>query len=64
MHDLASIADGRVDAFWEYGLARWDLVAGVVLVEEAGGLVTDLRGGETGVSKGFGSAASKSPCPV
>ncbi len=42
--DLASIADGRAEAFWEYGLSRWDLTAGVVLVEEAGGRVTDLRG--------------------
>jgi myo-inositol-1(or 4)-monophosphatase len=43
--DLASIAGGHAEAFWEYGLGRWDLCAGVVLIEEAGGRVTDLHGG-------------------
>jgi myo-inositol-1(or 4)-monophosphatase len=35
---------GRFDSFWEFGLNPWDTAAGVVLVEEAGGKVTDLQG--------------------
>ena len=50
--DLCAIADGRAEAFWEYGLSRWDLTAGVALVEEAGGRVTDLRGGSTHLQSG------------
>ncbi len=42
--DLASVAAGRFDAFWEPMLAPWDFAAGTLLVREAGGLVTDLRG--------------------
>lgn len=44
--DLAYVACGRFDAFWEPGLAPWDMAAGVVLVREAGGRVTDYSGGE------------------
>lgn len=40
--DLAWVAAGRFDAFWERGLSAWDIAAGIVLVREAGGLVTDL----------------------
>ena len=42
--DLASVACGRFDAFWELDLAPWDVAAGVLLVREAGGVVTDLAG--------------------
>jgi myo-inositol-1(or 4)-monophosphatase len=42
--DLASVAAGRFEAFWEFGLNRWDTAAGVVLVEEAGGRITGLNG--------------------
>ena len=42
--DLASVAAGRFDGFWEFGLAKWDTAAGVLLVEEAGGKVTDFSG--------------------
>jgi len=42
--DLCSVACGRFDAFWEFGLKSWDTAAGVVVVEEAGGTVTDLAG--------------------
>jgi myo-inositol-1(or 4)-monophosphatase len=42
--DLAYVAMGRFDSFWEFGLNPWDTAAGVVLVEEAGGRVTDLQG--------------------
>jgi myo-inositol-1(or 4)-monophosphatase len=44
--DFAYLAAGRVDGFWELGLAPWDFAAGVLLVREAGGCVTDLAGGE------------------
>jgi len=42
--DLAYVACGRFDGFWEDGLHPWDVAAGVVIIEEAGGLVTDFRG--------------------
>jgi myo-inositol-1(or 4)-monophosphatase len=44
--DFAYLAAGRVDGFWELGLSPWDFAAGVLLVREAGGWVTDLSGGE------------------
>ena len=40
--DLAYVAAGRLDAFWEIGLAQWDIAAGVLLIREAGGLVADI----------------------
>lgn len=40
--DLAYVAAGRLDAFWEIGLAQWDIAAGVLLIREAGGLVGDI----------------------
>jgi myo-inositol-1(or 4)-monophosphatase len=42
--DLAYVAMGRFDSFWEYGLNPWDTAAGVVLVEEAGGRISDMQG--------------------
>jgi len=42
--DLCSVACGRFDAFWEFGLKSWDTTAGIVIVEEAGGRITDLTG--------------------
>lgn len=42
--DLASVAAGRFEGFWEFGLKPWDTAAGVLLVEEAGGRVTDFMG--------------------
>jgi len=44
--DFAWLAAGRIDGFWELGLARWDFAAGALLVQEAGGVVTDLSGGD------------------
>lgn len=44
--DLAYVACGRTDGFWELGLAEWDMAAGALLVNEAGGTVTDLAGGD------------------
>src|SRR5436305_7455563 len=45
--DLAWVAAGRFDAYWERNLSPWDIAAGLVLVREAGGFVTDMDGGET-----------------
>jgi myo-inositol-1(or 4)-monophosphatase len=42
--DLAYVAAGRLDGFWEFGLAPWDMAAGGLLITEAGGLVGDLTG--------------------
>jgi len=50
--DLAMVACGRVDGFWERGIKSWDVAAGVVLVREAGGYVTDLDGGGDMLAKG------------
>jgi myo-inositol-1(or 4)-monophosphatase len=44
--DLAYLAAGRFDAFWEMNLKPWDIAAGVLLVKEAGGLVSDFKGGD------------------
>ncbi|MCU7881746.1 MAG: inositol monophosphatase [Candidatus Thiodiazotropha sp. (ex Lucinoma aequizonata)] len=44
--DFAYLAAARTDGFWELGLSEWDFAAGAVLVREAGGLVTDIGGGE------------------
>ena len=43
--DLAYVACGRFDGFWEDGLKPWDVAAGVLLIEEAGGRVTDFTDG-------------------
>ena len=42
--DLASVAAGRYEGFWEITLAPWDIAAGLLLIREAGGIVTDLAG--------------------
>lgn len=42
--DLAFVAAGRYDGFWERGLSSWDMAAGILLVREAGGIVTDFSG--------------------
>jgi len=44
--DFAYVAAGRTDGFWELGLAQWDFAAGALLVREAGGVVTDIAGGD------------------
>ena len=43
--DLAYVAAGRTDGFWEIGLSPWDCAAGALLIQEAGGTITDLAGG-------------------
>jgi myo-inositol-1(or 4)-monophosphatase len=45
--DLAWVAAGRFDAYWERNLGPWDIAAGLIIVREAGGYATDLDGGET-----------------
>jgi myo-inositol-1(or 4)-monophosphatase len=50
--DLAYVAAGRLDGFWEIGLQPWDMAAGVLLVREAGGIVSDFRGGEAFMQNG------------
>jgi len=50
--DLAYVAAGRLDGYWEIGLENWDLAAGLLLVEEAGGLVTDFAGQDNLFNKG------------
>lgn len=50
--DLAYVAAGRYDAFWETGLARWDIAAGSLLIREAGGIVSGLDGSESFLDAG------------
>ena len=50
--DLAFVAAGRFDGFWEHGLQAWDMAAGILLVKEAGGVITDLNGGEQMMTNG------------
>jgi myo-inositol-1(or 4)-monophosphatase len=40
--DVAYVACGRLDAYWEIGVKEWDVAAGVLLIQEAGGVVTDF----------------------
>jgi myo-inositol-1(or 4)-monophosphatase len=56
--DLAYVAAGRYEGFWERGLYPWDVAAGVVLVREAGGFVTTLEGGDDFVYGGSILAAN------
>jgi myo-inositol-1(or 4)-monophosphatase len=50
--DLAWVAAGRFDGYWERGLKPWDMAAGLLLVEEAGGIVSDIDGGKEMLSHG------------
>jgi myo-inositol-1(or 4)-monophosphatase len=50
--DLAAVACGRFDAFWELRLAPWDIAAGLLLVREAGGVATNLDGETIGPAHG------------
>lgn len=50
--DLAYVACGRLDGFWEYGLKPWDMAAGVLLIEEAGGMVSGLSADEDYMQSG------------
>lgn len=57
--DLAWVAAGRFDGFWERGLAKWDIAAGVLLVREAGAAVSDLSGGARALETGDILAANE-----
>jgi len=50
--DLAHVAEGRLDGFWEIGLAAWDVAAGILLIREAGGSVTDFAGRDAPAAAG------------
>ena len=50
--DLAYVAAGRVDGFWEYGLSPWDIAAGLILVKEAGGIATGIDKKEDPINSG------------
>jgi myo-inositol-1(or 4)-monophosphatase len=56
--DLAYVAAGRMDAFWELGLAPWDMAAGALMIQEAGGLVGDLQGNSSWLESGDIAAAT------
>jgi myo-inositol-1(or 4)-monophosphatase len=47
--DLAYVACGRLEGFWEFGLKPWDQAAGILMVEEAGGRCSDMKGGPASV---------------
>ncbi|MGR3913403.1 MAG: inositol monophosphatase [Gammaproteobacteria bacterium] len=57
--DLAYVAAGRLDGFWEPGLAAWDIAAGALLVREAGGFVADFQGGQDFLESGEVLAANQ-----
>jgi myo-inositol-1(or 4)-monophosphatase len=50
--DLAAVAAGRLDGFWEIGLSPWDMAAGVLMITEAGGMVGDLEGNDKYLERG------------
>ncbi len=50
--DLAHLASGRLDGFWEFGLKPWDMAAGCLLIQEAGGIVTDIDGADSYLESG------------
>lgn len=56
--DLAWVAAGRFDAFWESSLKPWDIAAGILIVREAGGFVTDFRGSDRALERGEVVAAN------
>ena len=50
--DLAYVACGRLDAFWERNLNSWDMAAGIILIREAGGFISDTAGGPDPLAAG------------
>jgi myo-inositol-1(or 4)-monophosphatase len=62
--DLAWVAAGRYDAFWERDLSAWDVAAGLLLVAEAGGMVTDAEGGEDMLAGGSICASNSALHPA
>jgi myo-inositol-1(or 4)-monophosphatase len=62
--DLAYVACGRLDAFWELGLSPWDMAAGALMIQEAGGLTGDLRGEAGFLESGEIAAATPKVFPA
>ena len=62
--DLAYVAAGRYDGFWEMGLSAWDMAAGALMIKEAGGLVTDFNGDDNYLKTGTIVAATPKPFPA
>jgi myo-inositol-1(or 4)-monophosphatase len=60
--DLAYLAAGRLDGFWGLGLAPWDSAAGILLIQESGGIVCDLQGNENYFETGSIVAANPKLC--
>jgi myo-inositol-1(or 4)-monophosphatase len=58
--DLAYVAAGRFDGFWEVGLKPWDIAAGIILVREAGGMISELNGRDGMLKTGSILAANPS----
>jgi len=58
--DLAFVASGKVDGYWERGLEVWDLAAGAIIVKEAGGIISDYPSGKFNLSSGRILACSPS----
>ena len=50
--DLAFVAAGRLDGYWERNLQPWDIAAGLLMVREAGGVVSGIEGGDTAMATG------------
>ncbi len=61
--DLAFLAAGRFDGYWERNLSPWDMAAGLLMVREAGGFVTDLDGGDAMFTKGHIVAGNETMHP-
>ena len=57
--DIAYVACGRLDIYWERGLNSWDMAAGLVLIREAGGFVSDAEGGSDPLGKGSVSCGNE-----
>jgi myo-inositol-1(or 4)-monophosphatase len=57
--DLAWVAAGRLDAYWERNISPWDMAAGLLMVREAGGFVSDIDGGDAMLEKGHIAAGNE-----
>ena len=56
--DLAYVAAGRLDGYWQSGLNSWDIAAGALILREAGGLITDFKGDDNSLTNGEVIAAN------
>lgn len=61
--DLAWLAAGRIDGFWEFNLHAWDIAAGILIIREAGGIITDFAGNDNYLTSGDIIAASPKVFP-